>query len=110
MSIIYNRFIPFKRNKVINIFGFLFARTDSRVNESDVRHQQIHTLQMKEMLYVGFYIWYAIEWLLRFFFNPRTAGRKVSLEREARTYQYSPYYSPSRVSYSWLTYCLKWKN
>jgi hypothetical protein len=41
MKIIYNKVIPFKGFKAINLFGFLFARKP--LSESDINHETIHT-------------------------------------------------------------------
>lgn len=66
MKIIYNRFIPFDPFFATNIFGFIFCRSDKgRMSDVDKNHEYIHTLQQREMLYVGFVLWYYIEWLYR---------------------------------------------
>ena len=51
MKVIYNRIIPFKGFKAINIFGVLFVRKGCSMREKDFNHESIHTVQMKEMLY-----------------------------------------------------------
>lgn len=64
MKVIYNRILPLgKRYYAINLFGVVFAKgqCDSRV----LNHESIHSAQMKELLVLGFYIWYLIEWLIR---------------------------------------------
>lgn len=62
MKIIYNKIIPFKGFKAINLFGFLFTRKRNLL-DVDINHEAIHTEQMKELLYIGFYILYFAEWL-----------------------------------------------
>ena len=64
MKIIYNNIIPFKGFKCINLFGVLFVRKGCFMSEEDLNHERIHTAQMKEMLYVFFYLWYFVEWLI----------------------------------------------
>ncbi len=54
MKVIYNNIIPFKGFKAINLFGIVFARC--WLTLQDLNHEAIHTQQMKEMLYVFFYI------------------------------------------------------
>lgn len=73
MKIIYNNFIPFKGFKCINLFGVLFARKGAYIGEQTLNHERIHTAQMKEMFYVGFYVWYFVEWLIG---NPFSKPRK----------------------------------
>ena len=41
-----------------------------------------HTAQMKEMLYIFFYLWYVVEWIIRLFMKGN-AYRNISFEREA---------------------------
>ena len=65
MKIIYNKFIPFKGFKAINIFGVVFVREGQVVFDSTLTHEKIHTYQMKELWYVPFYILYFGEWLFR---------------------------------------------
>lgn len=63
MKIIYNKIIPFKGFLAINLFGFLFAR--KKLTEVDINHEKIHTEQMKELLYIPFYILYILEYIIR---------------------------------------------
>ena len=50
----------------INLFGFVFARKEyAPVSQRTIHHEKIHTKQMKELLYIFFYIWYGVEWLIR---------------------------------------------
>lgn len=65
MKVIYNKIIPFKGYKCINLFGVLFVRKGCTMRERDYNHEAIHTKQMKELLYVPFYILYILEWLYR---------------------------------------------
>ena len=56
MKIIYNNLIPFNGYKAINLFGVLFVRKGCTMSEIDINHEAIHTTQMKEMLYIFFYV------------------------------------------------------
>lgn len=110
MKIIYNRFIPFKGFKAINLFGVLFARLRSNgakpvISKYDINHESIHTEQMKELLYVFFYIWYFLEWFFRLVLPPYdTAYKDISLEMEARVNQYDRNYLRNRKRYNWTKY------
>lgn len=68
--------------KAINLFGFLIARKNARIDDITINHEEIHTAQMRELLYVFFYIAYVIEWLIRLFMRGN-AYRNISFEREA---------------------------
>lgn len=65
MKVIYNRLIPFKGYKCVNLFGVLFVREGCTMRAEDYNHEAIHTAQMKELLYVPFYLLYVLEWLWR---------------------------------------------
>lgn len=106
MKIIRNKVIPFKGFKAINLFGVLFVREEAVLSEVDINHEAIHTAQMKEMLYVGFYLWYAVEWLVRLirFRDTHSAYRNVSFEREAYANQADLAYLRQRRPWSWACY------
>lgn len=101
-SVIYNKIIPFKGFKAINLFGIIFAR--HRLFEADLTHEQIHTRQMREMLYIPFYIWYVIEWLIKliWYHSFHKAYRNIKFEKEAYMYQYNKAYLTYRKHYSWI--------
>ena len=82
MIIYRNKYIPFKGFRAINLFGILFVRGNARICERTIRHEAIHTAQMKEMLYIFFYLWYVVEWIIRLFMKG-DAYRNISFEREA---------------------------
>ena len=86
MRIIYNKFLPPKGFVAINLFGILFARKGAEINQRVINHESIHTAQMKELLFIGFYVLYLLEWIIRLLqyrFKWHTAYRNISFEREA---------------------------
>lgn len=57
MKVIYNRLLPVRGFTAINLFGIVFARRECRpLSEVTLRHEAIHTRQMRETGYVGFYL------------------------------------------------------
>lgn len=103
MKIIYNNIIPFPGFRAINLFGVVFARKKAKpLNATTVRHEQIHTEQMRDLLYVGFYICYLAEWLVRLFMKGN-AYRNISFEREAYAHQSEPLYIENR------RWCEQWR-
>lgn len=106
MRLIYNRFIPFKGFKAINLFGVTFVREGRIFTSVDYTHESIHTEQMKELLYIGFYLWYAIEWFVRLF-GRGNAYRNICFEREAYDNQQKPYYTSIRNHFAFLRYLKK---
>ena len=53
MKIIKTSWFPFGGYSTINLFGVLFTKRDYLTRDI-ILHEQIHTAQMKEMLYIFF--------------------------------------------------------
>lgn len=100
MKIIYNRWIPFKGFQAINLFGVCFAREGGTMPPHAINHEKIHTAQMRELGYIGFYILYLVEWMYRLVFHTRTAYRGISFEVEAYCNQYDYEYLASRPKWA----------
>lgn len=87
MKVIRNRLLPIgKRYGAINLFGVLFAKRDMRLTLEVINHERIHTAQMRELLYIPFYILYVLEWLWRVIQSrgdTYKAYKQISFEREA---------------------------
>lgn len=96
MKIVYNNIIPFKGFKCINLFGVLFVRKGCEVDEVTLNHEKIHTVQMKEMLYIPFYMWYLVEWLVKLCAVGSRAYKSIGFEQEAYAHQYDPNYVENR--------------
>ena len=103
MKIIRNNVIPFKGFKAINLFGILFVRKDAVLSDIDINHEKIHTEQMKELLFIFFYAWYAIEWIIRLF-GSGNAYRNISFEQEAYANEDNLNYLEERNHFSFLNY------
>ena len=105
MLIIRTKRFPFGRYTTINLFGVLFTKRDYLTRDT-ILHEQIHTAQMKEMAYVFFYIWYAIEYILIRLFHSRqnAAYHDISFEEEAHDNAYNWTYLETRKPYAWLKY------
>jgi len=104
MKIIYNKIIPFRGFKAINLFGVLFVRKGMYMSVCDIQHEMIHTKQMKELGCVFFYIWYVIEWLVKLCLYGKNAYYNISFEREAYKWQCAEQYLSMRKKYSFLKY------
>lgn len=102
-KIIYNKYIPFKGFMMINLFGLLFAREEYKnsINKYDINHEMIHTAQMKELLYIPFYIRYLLEYLfnLLIYWDKNKAYRNICFEKEAYNNQYDLAYLKTRKPY-----------
>ena len=99
MKIIENSLIPFPGFLAINLFGVIFIRKGGVLSEVAINHEQIHTAQMKELGFVGFYLVYFIEWLIRLFL-PGNAYRNISFEKEAYQHEKDFEYLKDRQIFS----------
>lgn len=105
MKVIYNNIIPFKGFLAINLFGVIFARKKYKpVDIFTITHESIHTAQMKELLYIGFYIWYGIEWIIRLIIDKDsiTAYYNIRFEKEAYANESDINYLKNRKHYNWI--------
>lgn len=95
MKVVYSKILPPKGFVAINLFGVCVVRKEYEQDFRDntpyskkvLHHESIHTAQMKEMAYIGFYIAYFFEWLYRLFINGQKAYYHISFEREAFKYE-----------------------
>lgn len=102
MKIIHTRNFPFGSFYAINIFGVIFAKGD--LDPTSRRHEYIHTLQQREMLFILFYVWYVVEWGLKFLYyrNLHRAYYAISFEREAYDNQWDSAYISKRRHFAWM--------
>lgn len=100
MKIIRNRLLPLgQRHSAINLFGILFVKPGAHISDQLLRHETIHSRQMRELLYVPFYIIYVAEWLwhlARLRGDGYRAYLAISFEREAYLNQNDTEYLKSR--------------
>lgn len=54
--------------------------------------------------FVAFYLWYAIEWLIKYLTPPLGAYHDISFEREAFFYADDPEYIATRKHFAWLRF------
>ena len=106
MKIILNDYIPFKGYKLMTVYPFLFVRRGTAYTAFDINHEEIHARQQKELLLVGFYVWYVLEWLVRLcvYRNAHKAYRNISFEREAYANECYNWYISERRMFNFLNY------
>ena len=105
MIIIRTRHFPFGSYTTINLFGILFTKRKN-LSKRTINHERIHTKQMKEMLYIFFYLWYGLEYIIIRLFHVKQndAYHDVSLEEEAHNNDDNQDYIYLREHYAWLKY------
>ncbi len=105
MRVIYNKYFPFKPFLATNFFGLIICRgKKGKLSDVDINHEYIHTLQQRELFYVGFMLLYYFEWLywlcrLR---NVMKAYYAISFEREAYRNEKNLKYSKTRHRFAWF--------
>lgn len=82
----------------------LFVRSGIELNEKEKRHEFIHTLQQREMLFLPFFLWYVTEWALKavYYRSTSKAYRAISFEREAYAKMNDKDYCTQRKHYAWM--------
>ena len=88
----------------LNLFGTLWARDISWIDRHVINHERIHNAQMRELLWIPFYISYVAEWLIRLIIyrNQKKAYLNISFEREAYRYGHDHTYLSRRRCFAWL--------
>jgi hypothetical protein len=88
MIVLVFKYLLPKGYRGISLFPFIiFSDKNSKNNLVLLNHEKIHIRQQLEMLVIPFYIWYALEFIVRYFQykNWDLAYRNISFEREAYT-------------------------
>jgi hypothetical protein len=111
MKIVENNILPLRGFAAINLFGVLFVRRGVKISPSLIQHETIHSRQMRELLYVPFYLLYFMEWLVRLCIHGVgiQAYRNISFEREANTHEHDEGYLATRRAFAFLRYLMRSK-
>lgn len=91
----------------ITFYPFLFVRTDTRKNNELIRHETIHIRQQLELLLIGSWILYAVEYCYARYikkFDTRQAYYYTALEQEAHRNAMNANYLKQRKPYAVLKY------
>lgn len=94
-----------------NFFGIILT-ADNNLTDIDINHELIHTTQMREMLYIFFYLWYGIEWFVLFlkYHDWERAYFNVRFEKEAYKHQNELDYLKHRRLFNEFREKLVWKS
>ncbi len=102
MRIIYSNYLPLKGFRAINLFGIIVARREhGDLEERVLRHEAIHSRQIKELWGIGFYLWYTGEWLINWI---RYRDRQIAFEREAYLHNHDIYYLQERRRFAFVRF------
>ena len=109
---IYSNIVPPSGFIAMTIFPFLFIRKKMswRFDDVDERHETIHGRQQIELLLLLFFVWYGIEYFVRWIcygFDGHLAYRNISFEQEAYLNETNLSYPYERKLYAWLRFLFK---
>lgn len=91
----------------ITLYPFVFIANSTLSNNVVlINHERIHLRQQLELLIVPFYIWYAIEFIIKRikYKSWYLAYKNISFEREAYKNDNNLNYLKSRLLYSFFNY------
>ena len=86
MMLIVTKYLIPKGYTGLAIFPFVFLRHNGdKKNNVFVNHEKIHLRQQLEMLIIPFFVWYFLEFFIRWmhYKNKYLAYKNISFEREA---------------------------
>src|SRR5690606_24432815 len=107
MWLIISKFWVPKGFAGITVFPFGFVREKhSLYNKTLVNHEKIHIKQQAELLIVFFFIWYGLEFFIRWiqYKSRKKAYRNISFEREAYANENTANYLSTRKLFSFFNY------
>ena len=104
---ILNLFSIFMYVGGLTLYPFIILRKRYKNgNEIIKNHEMIHIKQQIELLIIGFYILYILEYLVRFILyqDAEKAYKSISFEKEAYKYEKNLNYVKNRPIWSWIKY------
>lgn len=107
MFILITPWLFAKNFRGMAIYPFILLRDNKlKINEKVINHERIHLRQQIEMLWLFFFIWYGIEFLVRWiqFKNPNAAYLNISFEKEAYAHEMDLGYLKNRKFWSFTRY------
>lgn len=107
MFLIVAKYLIPKGYRGMAVFPFVVMKYDfDKSNSTFVNHEKIHLRQQLELLILPFFVWYFLEYLIRFiqYKNGALAYRNISFEREAYAKESDLNYLKNRSFFQFLHY------
>jgi hypothetical protein len=107
MFLIVVKYLIPKGYRGMTVFPFVLMKYDfDKGNKTFVNHEKIHLKQQLEMLILPFFVWYFLEFFIRFiqYKNRDLAYRNISFEREAYAKETDLNYLKTRSFFQFLKY------
>lgn len=112
MIVLVLKYLTPKGFRGITLFPFVFiVDKEDRRDAVFLNHEKIHIRQQLEFLILPFFIWYGIEYLIRYrqYGNRHVAYRNISFEREAYANEQNLNYLSERPFWRFIKYLEKKK-
>ncbi|WP_293894556.1 hypothetical protein [Flavobacterium sp.] len=107
MFVIVSRYLIPKGFRGITLFPFIIVSENHlKQNPVMINHEKIHIRQQMQLLILPFFIWYGIEYLVKWFIykDKNAAYRNISFEREAYANEKDLNYLTRRSFWKFLNY------
>lgn len=107
MFLVVSRFLIPKGYRGMTVFPFVIVGSAAdKGNTVLVNHEKIHIRQQLELLILPFFVWYAVDFLIKWMYyrDWNAAYRNIVFEREAYANEKSPDYLKSRPFWCFLKY------
>ncbi|MCH3884460.1 hypothetical protein L2Z00_06105 [Tenacibaculum sp. MSW2] len=105
--IFISRYIVPKGFVGITLFPFIILKKkELKLNKVLINHEKIHLKQQQELLIIFFYVFYGLEFLIKFFKykNAFITYKNLSFEREAYINEHDFKYIKTRKFWSFINY------
>ena len=107
MILIVSKYLIPKDYRGLTLFPFVVLKHGS--DKEDIlllNHEKIHLRQQLELLVLPFFVWYVLEFLIKYlkFRNRNTAYHAISFEREAYQNEKNPHYLSQRKPFSFFKF------
>ena len=105
MVLIVSKYLVPKGYRGITLFPFVFLSHQNLKNdEIIINHERIHLRQQLELLIIPFFVWYFLEFLVRFFQynNWKQAYQNISFEKEAFENEANLHYLKYRALFGFI--------
>lgn len=96
-----------KNFRGLAIFPFIILKDKQLSDDFEIiNHERIHLRQQIELLWIGFFLWYGIEFLIRWirYGSSLKAYFNISFEREAYANENDLFYLRKRSIWSFIDY------
>jgi hypothetical protein len=91
----------------MNLCGIIFARKEcDPLRKETINHERIHSAQIVELLVIFFYLFYFVEWIIRWIAtcDQHDAYYQISFEKEAYDNMDDLTYLKHRKYFAWIKY------